>query len=195
MENQPGNMDKRDVTDFSGVQFKGVGRVEVKQGDRDELVIEALPEICARIHAETRDGVLVIYYESDWMDWTGVRLLTGEKVIFHITMREINSLALSGVGSIDVPQVETEKLTLSLSGPGSITIGTLKAAELEASLSGVGSIDVAGSVPTVAVNLSGAGNFKASRLESETGTVKLSGVGNATVWVEKTLRAPSLGLA
>ncbi|KAF0111181.1 MAG: hypothetical protein FD147_1119 [Chloroflexi bacterium] len=70
-----------------------------------------------------------------------------------------------------------------------VTIGTLKVNSLIVDMSGVGSIDVAGTCLDQNVVLSGAGNYKSSRLESERTSVKLSGVGNATVWANQSLDA------
>ncbi len=183
------NLDRenRQVSGFTGLQFKGVGKIELAQGDHDELVIEALPEVRERIHTDVRDGTLVIYYESDWKDWTGLRILGGEKILFRLMMRDIQSLAISGVGSLDAAGINTSQLSISLSGPGTITIGTVQANSLNISISGVGSIDLAGAVPDMNLVISGAGTVKASRLETERSVVKLSGVGTATLWVNQSL--------
>jgi hypothetical protein len=187
MENTPNNKETRSVAGFTGFQFKGVGKIELTQGDHDELVIEAAPDICSRVHTDVREGILIITYDADWMDWTGIRMIESGPIIFHLMMKEIKSLGISGVGTLDAAKVETDNLRLALSGPGSMTIGTLKTTSLKVELSGVGAIDVAGTTVDQDVNLSGAGNFKSSRLESVNTTIKLSGVGNATVWVKETM--------
>lgn len=187
MSDQNLDQEKREVSGFSSLQFKGVGKIELVQGDYDELVIEALPEVRERIHTDVRDGTLVIFYESDWKDWTGVRILGGEKIVFRLMMRDIKSLSISGVGSLDSASIITDQLAISLSGPGVITIGTVQAKSLAVTLSGVGSIDLAGTVPDVNLIISGAGSVKASRLEVERAVVKLSGVGTTTIWANESL--------
>ena len=151
---------------FRDCNFKGVGKIELVQGDHDELVIDALPEVRSRIHTDVRDGILVIYYESDWLDWSGVRILGGEKIIFRLMMRDIKSLSISGVGNLDAARIESDQLAISLHGPGMITIGTVQVKNLALTLSGVGSMDIAGTVPDLNVVISGAGTVKASRLET-----------------------------
>lgn len=194
MSDQINNQEKRDVSEFSGLHFKGVGKIELTQGDHDELVIEALPEVRSRIHTEVRDGILVIYYESDWLDWSGVRILGGEKIIFHMMMRDIKSLSISGVGNLDAARIVSDQLAISLHGPGIITIGTVQVKNLALTLSGVGSMDIAGTAPDLSLTISGAGTVKASRLETDRAVVKLSGVGNATVWAKTTLDASISGM-
>ena len=70
-----------------------------------------------------------------------------------------------------------------------MTIGNLTINSLKVDMSGVGTIDVAGKCSEQNLDLSGAGSYKAPRLETEQTTVKLSGVGNATVWANGMLYA------
>ncbi len=167
--------------------------MDLVQGDHEELVIEAQPEIRSRIQTTVENGTLLIDYNEDWKDWTGFRTLSGDKIRFRLMMREITSLSLAGVGSLDSARVEAPALSLAISGPGLMTIGTLKANRLDASLAGVGSLDVAGSVDEVNITLSGAGSYKAGRLESVKTDIRLSGVGTATVWAKEELNASISG--
>lgn len=193
MSDQYNNEEKRDVKGFTALVFKGMGKVELTQGDHDELVIEALPEIRSRIQTYVHDNTLYIDYNEDWKDWTGVRTLSGDKIRFRLVMREITSLSLSGVGSLDCPRIESTGLSLALSGPSFLTVGALKCSTLKVSLSGVGSVDVAGTTEELDIALSGAGSFKAARLGTTKANVRLSGVGTATVWAKETLNASISG--
>lgn len=189
MENPNSNLENRPVTAFSSLQFKAIGKILLTQGPTDSLSIQADPEIRARVHTEIKDGVLVVTYDSDWKDWTGFNLIDKGLTLFTITMREIKSLAISGVGNLDAAAVTADQLSLSLSGPGSITIGALTVNQLQVDMAGVGAVDLGGRCLEQTVHLSGAGNYKAPRLESDRASVKLSGVGNATVWVKENLDA------
>ncbi len=193
MSEQHLNEERRDVSGFSALVFKGMGRVDLVQGDHDELVIEALPEICSRIQTTVTDNTLLIDYAEDWKDWTGFRTLSGDKIRFRLMMREISALSISGVGSLDCPRLDTPALTLAISGPGLLTIGTLKTSKLDVALSGVGSVDIAGTADELNLTLSGAGAFRAARLETTRTDVRLSGVGSATVWAKEALNASISG--
>ena len=59
----------RIFTGLTGVHHKGVGVFLITQGDKDELRIEAAPEIREKIITEVKDGVLVIRHENDFVDW------------------------------------------------------------------------------------------------------------------------------
>jgi len=170
-----------------------MGRIDLLQGDHEELVIEAQPEIRSRIKTEVREGTLYIDYDEDWRDWTGIRSLSGDKIVFKLTMREINAISVSGVGSLDTPRIETSSLTLAITGPGLLTVGTLKTSTLAVNLSGVGAIDLAGQTDEMTVTLSGAGSFKAARLEAGKASVRLSGVGTVSVWAKNSLETSISG--
>lgn len=193
MSDQFGSQEKREVSGFSALMFRAMGKVELVQGDHEELVIVAQPEIRSRIKTEVRDGVLYIDYQEDWKDWSGLRRLSGDKILFKLTMRDINSIYLTSVGSLDSGRIESPNLALSITGPGLVTIGTVKTTSLAVNLSGLGAIDVAGQTEEMTATLSGAGSFKAGRLEAEKVSVKLSGVGTATVWAKSALDASISG--
>ncbi len=193
MSDQFSNEERREVSGFTALVFKGMGRVDLVQGDHEELVIEALPEIRSRIQTTAADNTLVIDYAEDWKDWSGIRTLSGDKIRFRLMMREISALSISGVCSLDCPRLDAPNLTLAITGPGLLTLGTLKTGKLDVALSGVGSVDVAGMADELNLTLSGAGAFRAARLETTRTDVRLSGVGTATVWAKETLNASISG--
>jgi hypothetical protein len=193
MENQNNYDETRPIAGISGLKFRAVGKINLTQGDTESLVIHADPEVRSRIRTEILDGILVISYDSDWKDWTGINFLDKGITSFNLTMKEINSLTISGVGNLDAPSITTGSLSLSLSGPATITIGTLQVNSLSVEMSGVGSIDVAGKCADQSIALSGAGSYKSPRLETERTSVKLSGVGNATIWAKESLDADISG--
>jgi hypothetical protein len=193
MENPDLKQEVFSVSGFSGIQFKAVGKILLSQGVADSLTIEADPETRSHIHAEVIDGVLRITQDTDWRDWTGFRLIDRGVTTFHIVMKEIKNLAISGVGTLDCAEIISDTLTLTISGPGTMTIGTVQLVSLMAEISGVGSVDIAGKCTDQTVSLSGAAHYKASRLTSTHATVRLSGVGNATVWANESLDAAISG--
>jgi hypothetical protein len=193
MSEQFFNQERREVSGFSALVFRGMGRIDLLQSDHEELVIETQPEIRSRIKTEVREGTLYIDYDENWKDWTGLRSLSGDKIVFKLMMREVTAISISGVGSLDTPRIESANLSLAITGPGLLTVGTLKVPTLTVNLSGVGAIDVAGQTDELSVTLSGAGSLKASRLEAGKASVRLSGVGTATVWAKNSLETSISG--
>ena len=193
MDNSLNNPESIPVSGFHSIQFKAVGKILLSQGEKESLTIQADPEIRQRILTEIKDGVLIVKYISDWKDWTGLNLIDKGLAVFNITMKEIRSLAISGVGNLDSAAITTDSLNLQVAGPATMTIGTLNVNHLTVDMSGVGSVDLAGKCVEQNLVLSGAGNYKAPRLESERAAVKLSGLGNATLWANESLNVTITG--
>ena len=193
MDTNTNNQEVIPVSGFNGIHFKAVGKVMLSQGENDGLTIQADPEVRARIHTEVKDGILWITQETDWKDWTGFRLIDKGMTIYHVTMKDIKSLTVSGVGSVDCAEINSDALSITLSGPGTLTVGAVKANSLAVEISGVGSVDIAGKCTEQNLVLSGAGSYQGTRMESQRTTIKLSGVGNARVWANETLDATISG--
>ena len=184
----------RSFSGLTGVYHKGVGTMLIIQGDKDELRIEADPEIRSRIITEVEDGVLVIRHDHDFVGWMSLWTKSLDPLRFFLVMKDIRSIKLSGAGTIKAPSVKGDTLELINSGAGSQSIENLDVRTFKAVLSGAGSMDLAGKVDEQVIKLSGAGSFNGTRLESRKAEVKLSGVGSARVWVKESLEVNLSGL-
>jgi hypothetical protein len=184
----------RTFSGLTGVHHKGVGVMLITQGDKDEIRIEADPEIRTRIITEVKDGVLVIRHDHDFVDWMRLWTKSLDPLRFFLTMKDIRFIKLSGAGTIKAPSVKGDSLELVNSGAGSQIIESLDVRAFKAELSGAGSMETAGKVDEQVIKLSGAGSYNGARLESRSAEVKLSGVGSATVWAKENLVANLSGL-
>ncbi len=193
MEANINNQEVIAVSGFNGIHFKAVGKIMLSQGDTDNLTIQADPEVRARIHAEVKEGTLWITQETDWKDWTGFRLIDKGMTIYHLVMKDIRAITVAGVGSVDCAAINSDTLTVVLSGPGALTVGEVNVSTLNLEMSGVGSVDIAGKCTEQNLTLSGAGSYQGTRLESERAMVRISGVGNARIWVNEQLDATISG--
>jgi hypothetical protein len=174
-------------TKLTGVHHKGVGILLITQGDKDELRIEAAPEIREKIITEVKDGVLVIRHDNDFVDWMRLWTHSIDPLRFFLTIREISYIKLSGAGTVKAPSIKGESLELINSGAGSQTIENLDVIKFKVELSGAGSMDIAGKVDEQIIKLSGAGSYNGTKLDSRSTEVKLSGVGSASVWAQEVL--------
>jgi hypothetical protein len=182
-------MEQRTVTGFSKLVFKAVGRVELTQGESESLTIEASPEICSRVVTEIVNDTLTISYSSDWQDWLSTPLFGKDSLVYHLQMKTIQSILLSGAGNLTAEKITVESAILELSGPGAITINELTATDIKVGLSGVGSMNLKGKATSQLVTLDGAGSYDGDKLETEKTEVRLEGVGNARVWANTELIA------
>jgi len=193
MDQNANNQEVIPVSGFNGIHFKAVGKIMLSQGDTESLTIQADAETRVRIHTEVKDGTLWITQDTDWKDWTGFRLIDKGMTIYHLVMKDIRSITIAGVGSVDCAAINSDTLTFVLSGPGALTVGEVNVNALNVEMSGVGSVDIAGKCTEQNLTLSGAGSYQGTRLESNRTMVKISGVGNARVWVNEQLDATISG--
>lgn len=159
------------------------------QGGHEELEIEAQPEIRSRIRTIVEGNILTIDYDEDWKDWTGIRALSGDKIRFRLIMREIVGLSIAGVGNLDCPKIESENLDLAISDAVCLPSVWWKRSGFLSPFQALVPWALAGRTDRLMWRSAGAGSFKAPRLEAGVASVRLTGVGSATVWAKDVLNA------
>ena len=177
--------EERAVSDFDQVEFSTIGELTITQGDSESLTIEAESNVVRRITTKVQGGTLYIEMRSSFPWVWGV--VPTRPIRYDLTVKELSALDLSGAGSIRAEEIEAERLSLDVSGAGKIAIRSLAAETLVVEHTGVGVCELSGRVQGQEVMLTGAGEYDAGDLESETAGVKVTGVGQATVWASEKL--------
>jgi hypothetical protein len=175
--------EERTISDVEEVALTFIGDLQITQGDEEKLVITGDDNVLPLITTEVKDGVLTIGSKST----LGVPMVTDLR--YDLTVRNLNSLRLSGAGNAEMDGLETGDLAVNISGAGNLSIKDLQADRISANMSGLGNLELGGKATRQTVSLSGAGNYDAGDLETGTADVTLSGLGNATVWATESLDA------
>jgi predicted ester cyclase len=175
----------REVMDFQEVALEGVGTLLIAQGDTESLTIEAEPKVLKRIETEVRGGKLTIRPARSFN--------TREAITYHLMVKQLSAIELSGAGVVEVPALTSDQLRLSLDQAGSLTIEQLTATTLEVAASGNGAITLAGTVDQQTVTLSGAAQYDASGLESRDAAISADGASQAVINASETLQAQAGG--
>lgn len=176
MENE-----EREVSGFDEIQFTGIGNLIIEQGDKEALVVEADDNIIGLIETEVRGDVLHIGFKR------GVNIVPTSRIKFHLTVKDLNRIDLSGLGDIDCDKFETDSLKFNISGSGNIDF-EIVAESIETNVSGLGDINLSGKVDSHKIQISGSGKYDAEELESKDCEVELTGLGSATVNVSGDLK-------
>ena len=146
--------DTRSVSGFKSVEMSGSGELQIEQTGTESLVISA-------------DDNLLQYLTSDV---SGDQLRLGMKngsfststpLVYKLTVKNLNGIALSGSGSINGKALATDTMKIDLSGSGQIT--------------------VAGSTDHMEVVISGSGYVHGEGFKSRDAQVEIDGSGSATV--------------
>jgi hypothetical protein len=174
----------RDVSGFTGVSLAGSGKLIIEVGETESLHIEAEDNLMEYLETEVRGGVLEIGVEDN------VSLNPRRPIRFYLTVKELDTIVLSGSGDIIAPDMEAGRFSATISGSGGLEMERLDADTLDVTISGSGDIDITdGRVTGQNVTISGSGRYTAKGLESERAKVLLVGSGDATVRVSDHLRA------
>ena len=160
--------ESREVTSFSAIAFKSVGKLRIQQIGKESLTIIAedniLPTFESRVSGQT---LYISSNESSSIDPT-------QPIEFVVEVKSLQSLDINGVGSIEVKDIQGKRLSVSLDG--------------------VGSVAISGKVDVLELNLDGVGSFNGTGLKAKQAKVQNKGVGNAVVNASEELDATVLGI-
>ena len=193
-------VESREVGNFDRVVLSVhniMNQMQITQGEHESLTIEARPEVLSKITTAVSGGELAIRLDGSLLDRMGFALstsLTRPVVRYHLTVKSLSSLDLTGFVHVDAAELHTGSLSLKLKGAGEIIIGSLIAQHVAATLQGAGRIELSGQVEEQQVAVQGPGLYQAPNLESRRARVSLKGLGRARVWAIDELEVKVRGL-
>jgi hypothetical protein len=179
--------EERQFSGFTGVSLRGVGKLLIEQGDNQGLRVEAEDNIIPYLETDLEGQMLVIGTKS------GVRLRPTRPIIFRVTVREIDEIAVSGSGDAEGTGLRAGALSITVSGSGHVSLSGLEAVGLRVKISGSGNVEVSGKVERQTLTVSGSGEYRARDLASDGADVRISGSGSATIQVSDSLDAAISG--
>jgi hypothetical protein len=172
--------EKRDVSGFAGIDMRAFGKVTIRQGDHESLVLEGSDNLLPLVKTKVENGVLVIEIKEN----INVETLKKDNILsFAITVKDLNNITVSGLGEVDMEALNTKDLQLTMSGAGFISFGKLTADHIRVNVSGLGNINVSGTARLADVEISGAGEVNAADLKCQSIHADVPGLGTAVVWV------------
>jgi hypothetical protein len=179
--------ESRVVENFKGVAAGGPIDVIVKLGNTESVRFEGDADAIATLVTEVKKGILIIRPQTSWTSWE--RKYQNKKITAYVTAKTINSLTMSGNGSLSVTGVvHSGDLSTTLSGSGSIT-AAVDVDNLTGVLSGSGNINIKGKANSADVTLSGSGRFAGKGLAVESFSTTISGSGIVNVQADQKLDA------
>lgn len=182
----------RTVEAFTEVNLGGSAHVVLKQGSPQQVVVEASPEALAEFETIVKNKQLRLGYRRD--DNNMSKYKDKGPVTVYITAPNLSALRVGGSGKLEVNgPLKADAMTLAMSGSGNLEVPQLTASSLETALAGSGDVLVGGSCPRHQIRISGSGSVKAHELQSETCKVRISGSGNAHVYASKAAEAAISG--
>jgi len=174
------------VEDFDGFSLAISGDVYLRQGDKQEIVIKAQPNIIRNMIFKVKDGHLKITYDRP--------IWRTKDIDIYMTVPSLERIGVSGSGNVKTDGKFTSlgDLSLVVSGSGNLSLDC-DAQDLNTRISGSGNIKIGGNASSISSQVSGSGNIDAGDLKAKTGRVKISGSGNAVVYTTEKLNAQVSG--
>jgi len=170
-----------EVGDFERLTFSGIGKVIIEQGEVTSLEVEAESNVIDALKITTNADELQIGFKSRF-----INVIPTKDIIFHLKVKDLKEIDISGAGSIECDKLSVESLSVSSSGVGSIKMNIV-ARDLEIGISGAGKINLSGEVDTQQLDITGVGTYDAKDLVSKNCEISISGAGKAVVNVTETL--------
>ena len=178
---------ERKIQSFDGLSVSTGIDVYLKQGDNEELSVEADENLHEYIITEVKNNVLHVYSDAN--------IRKAEKKVVHVSMKNIKSVKTSSAGDVigETP-VKADNLELTASSAGNIKLD-VTADEIDVNISSSGDITLTGETDFLEADLSSAGDLNAHDLVAREARVSASSAGDAGVNVTErlTARASSAG--
>jgi hypothetical protein len=170
-----------------------VADITLVQGASDAVRFEAPARQKGRVRIEVRDGTLHVDSAPSGRFLSFLFGGSARPLRATITFRQLEAVEVSGAVKLRAEGWKAEKLAFSVSGEATLRIAGLDVDELALSASGAVKADVAGRATEQRIAISGAGNYRAAELASDSARVAVSGAGKVLVNVAKTLKVAIAG--
>ncbi|MBN8576703.1 MAG: DUF2807 domain-containing protein [Cytophagales bacterium] len=166
----------RNVDTFTKLNFRIPGKLYLRQGNEQKVVLEGSKEVLQKVETEVSGGRLSIGRENtNWRMWDW---RNEDRIIAYVTVKNLEGLSVSGSGNVIGEGVlKSDNLALAVSGSGSLEIEVDASGYMEANVSGSGDIRVKGSCRSLESKVSGSGKVLLAGTISERADVNVSGSG------------------
>ena len=109
----------RDVSGFSALDMRTLGKVVLTQGDSESLTITGSDNIVPLVTTTVRDGVLTIE-TSRPINIAGTN--SDNVLTFNITVQDLTGITISGLADVEMDTLNTSTLAVTMSGAGKLVL-------------------------------------------------------------------------
>ncbi|MFK8061002.1 MAG: head GIN domain-containing protein [Polaribacter sp.] len=172
---------------FTNIDIDGAFVVIIKQGEKESFFIEADKKIMPYIKSSVKNNKLKIRLK------TGLGSKEIKEIKLHITIKDLESLKLSGFINLEVPkQLNLLNLTLNFSGAVKGKLNSITKS-LTCKTSSFSEIELSGKTDKLKINKNDASSVNASKLKAETVKIKSAGFGTISVLAINKLNVTTSG--
>ena len=106
----------------------------------------------------------------------------------------LSKLENSGIASVEIDRLKTDRLKVVNSGVGTLYLSGLQLMDLDANCSGVGNVELNGEVNRAELVCGGVGSIKGERLKAKAVKAEVSGVGGISCYASETIEGEVSGV-
>lgn len=158
----------RHVSGFDGLIIEGAGQINIDRTGTESLSITTDDNLLQYVDTQVRGGRLVIEFKPK------IIFDRVSDLSFNLTVKDLNSLQVTGAASIDAQNLQGDQMTVNLDGTGATNL--------------------AGKVDQLTVSLNGMGTFNSENMQTKRATVSNDGASAAIVRVSDSLNATLSGI-
>jgi hypothetical protein len=176
---------QREVSRFNRVDFRGIGRLILSQGEKQSVTVTASEAVISHVRTEVREGVLIV--SLHW--WPGMlfRISDMRTLEVRLVVEDLAGLKVSGAGIVESREgLQVKDMKIHLSGAGEIRL-ELHGRRIGTHLTGAGRVVLWGEADAQDIHLTGAGSVQAERLVSRSAQIHSSGAGECRVHATESL--------
>ena len=172
------------VKAFNELEASGVYELRLTQGDKEEVKIEA-DENLQDLFTVSNEGSKLVIDTKKLKD----KDLKGKvKMKVYVTFKKLNRMEIRTVGSVNSEnQLAFDDLELNNSSVGNVNL-KLTANKISLNNTSVGNVELTGKAQEAVFKNNGVGRLEASDFVVQTMDIDNSGIGNAAVNAQKTLK-------
>jgi hypothetical protein len=178
--------EQRSVLPFSEVVSSGSFRVTIIPSGETRIQVKAESNLLPYLVTNANGTTLTLRFTD------GYRIQEHYPVEVFVYTPVLQSVRLSGSGSVACGSFSPERMYVNISGSGNVT-GNFITDALDAVVSGSGNLDMTGFATTTNLMVSGSGNINVPQLQQESCTAFISGSGSIIAFASNTLNATISG--
>ncbi len=175
--------EQRTVAGFTRIKISGDATLQVAQGDREWLIVEAPENLMAQVITEVVDGTLHLRLDGE----AARGFLKRSTIHFFVGCKTLDAVALSGTVAARIPTLTTPELLCAASGAAMMEIHALETEHLKVKASGSATLTIAGHADQQTLSCSGALTYHAKQLQSRQAQIEISGAAEMLLWVDELL--------
>jgi hypothetical protein len=164
------------LTGFTEVEVTGPDDVTIRQGGAFSITAKGPKAEVEELEIKLDGPTLSVGRKREGFSF---RRGDHDGVQIAITMPRLNTVRLTGSGSVDADAVDGDKVEAALTGSGDLKIAKLTGKSADLTVSGSGDIGIAGGAITSGeIGVTGSGDVDAGGLVAQTLDISVTGSGN-----------------